>query len=731
MENMNFFKRNILFIIVLLSIGGVRGQSTESITFTFDITDFVFETDANGQSFVTSARYSLVYDEDSSKPAIPYRIVNVLIRADEIYSDVTFTYEGAIKKSGIKLALNPEKIEVERGAEVEGAIMYPAGLYPEVAKRGYFLRQGLLDGHRILSFQFTPFQYDATKEELILYTKVTMRIVTEAVSYDIPESKGSMNDLVLGLVSNADKKEVYYHNPSLAGPMEWGPGYLIICPENLRQAFEPLRQWKMEKGMQAITRTLEDICEIYEDETNPIKIKRCIQDYYLHHGVKYVLLAWNGIDFPLVYCRSDQIPTDWFYACLDDSEEFAFDWDADGDGILGNTVSDKVDLYPEVIVARAPVATEADVAAFVNKTLNYERTPPMDDWYKDVLLTGVRLWEPDEGPRESEVYAKRLYRNYIEPYFPADTQTLFGNKFFDSKEDPACLDVEEFQEKIEEGFHIIYLTAHGETKQFCLSAQTGDAPEGREYYNVSHAMEMQSDKPSVFVALSCWTQAFDTSENLARHFIINPENGVLAYLGSTRPCFLQGMHTMHGSMFRELLNDGVAKRKLGLAYTQAKAANANDVTHTYMFNMYGDPEMKMYLARPLQFTNIDVSLMDGQYILDAGVDNCTFAVRYKQESGTIYKREYRKNVRTYGVSYSEIKNCEITLMHDDYIPVTFTITPEYIQNITYTGKVKVSGDVILAGRAITEQKPIGMWSFLRVKQLFRRKMVFCLLQVLK
>lgn len=71
------------------------------------------------------------------------------------------------------------------------------------------------------------------------------------------------------------------------------------------------------------------------------------------------------------------------------------------------------------------------------------------------------------------------------------------------------------------------------------------------------------------------------------------------------------------------------------------------------------------------------------------------------------KREYRKNVRTYGVSYSEIKNCEITLMHDDYIPVTFTITPEYIQNITYTGKVKVSGDVILAGRAITEQKPIG------------------------
>lgn len=87
--------------------------------------------------------------------------------------------------------------------------------------------------------------------------------------------------------------------------------------------------------------------------------------------------------------------------------------------------------------------------------------------------------------------------------------------------------------------------------------------------------------------------------------------------------------------------------------------------------------------------------------------NMLFAVRYTRASGVIYKREYRENVRAYEISSGEIENCEITLMHDDYIPRTFTINPEYIQNVTYSGTVNVFGDVIVAGREITDKKPVG------------------------
>ena len=92
---------------------------------------------------------------------------------------------------------------------------------------------------------------------------------------------------------------------------------------------------------------------------------------------------------------------------------------------------------------------------------------------------------------------------------------------------------------------------------------------------------------------------------------------------------------------------------------------------------------------------MNISLSGGNLIIDAGVDNCTFAVRYSR-MGRIYKREYKKNVRTYGISTSEVANCEITLQHDDYIPFTFTVNPQYIQNVTYSGTMNISGDVIVA-----------------------------------
>ncbi len=709
--------RGILFIVIVAVFLplSVHAQTTETLTFTFSMADFAFETDAQGQVLITSEKHALVFGEDLSKPAIPYRTVSMLAKPDEVYSNVSFTYGGAVKKNNVKLASNPEPIEV--GAE-PGPIRlasYPNGLYPSTSERGYFLMQGLMDGHRILNFRFSPFQYNVTTMELTLYTTVTMRVMTKAASYDVPESKGSMNGLIPGLVENAEKEEAYYPGTTPpVGSYEWGPGYLIICPEDLREAFEPLRQWKMEKGLYAITRTLEDIYSSYEGETEPIKIKRCIQDYYLHHGLKYVLLGGDGKKVPVVYCGSSNIPADWFYACLDDSEEFAFGWNADGDDLLGETSTDNVDLYPEVIVTRAPMETIDEVETFVNKILVYEQNPPRADWYNDILFTGVRLSDPDEGLNPTEETSKYLYENCIRPYFPADTQTLFGNRFFDSRDESTCLDVDKFQSKIEEGFHIIHLIAHGDKDKFRLSAETGDEPEGREYYTITHAMQMKADMPCLFVALSCLTNDFSYSNSMVRYLLKNPDNGVFAYIGTTRsswlsrtsPVYTGGIIRFHYSLFHELLGNNV-KGKLGLTYTLSKVANIDDVNHTYMFNMCGDPETRLYLSGPNQFSNVSIALSDGTFLVDAGVDNCTFAVRFKRASGAIYKREYWENIRTYEILSDEVENCEITLMHADYIPMTFTLDPKYIQNVTYSGTVNISGDVIVAGREVTDQKPVG------------------------
>ncbi len=690
----------------------VCAQSTETLRFTFNMSDFVFETDAQGQVFITSAKHDLVYGDDLAKPAIPYRTVSMLAKPDEVYSNVTFSYSGAVKKTNVRLAPNPEKVEVGTMPNPVPLASYPNGLYPATAERGYFLMQGLMDGHRILNFQFSPFRYNSSTKELTLYTTVTMKVTTKKASYEVPESKGSMNGIVSSLVENAEKEEAYYPGsvPS-AGTFEWGDGYLIICPENLREAFEPLRQWKMEKGLYAMTCTLEDIYSRYEGESEPVKIKRCIQDYYLHHGLKYVLLGGDGANFPRFFCGEGKrkVLTDWFYACLDESDEFAFDWNANGDEIFGDFNKDKVDIYPEVIVGRVPVETSSEVQAFIQKNMRQEQTPPQGDWYRDVLFTGVSIEHSDFEPTDSEIMSRFYNDSCINENFQSDAQFYFGRKYDYS------IKKEALQEKMQEGYQIIHMMTHGGIDVFALSdsiTPRNDTIKG--LYGLSEAEQMACNKPSLFVALSCLTNAFDYSESMGRYFVKNPNNGVFAYIGTTRKSTYFpwgvpyiGIFSTHADLLENLFS-GKTKGKIGMAFTHTKVQmNArNWALNFYGLSLCGDPEIGIYLSQPKQFENMNISLSGGNLIIDAGVDNCTFAVRYSR-MGRIYKREYKKNVRTYGISTSEVANCEITLQHDDYIPFTFTVNPQYIQNVTYSGTMNISGDVIVAGREVTNQKPIG------------------------
>lgn len=705
-SNLLLKARGCLFLIAATFLPFfVLAQTTETITFTFSMSDFTFETDAQGQVHIASDKYDLVFGEDLAKPAIPYRTVSMLAKPAEVYSNVLFTYSGAVKKSNVRLASNPEQIEV--GADPGPVVLasYPNGTYPSSSERGYFLMQGLMDGHRILNFKFSPFLYNATTRELTLYTTVTMRVTTKVASYDVPESKGSMNGLIPRLVENAEKEKAYYPGtiPSV-GTYEWGPGYLIICPEELREAFEPLRQWKMEKGLYARTRTLEDIYSAYEGETEAIKIKRCIQDYYLHNGLKYVLLGGDKTNSEVFFsgAGTDYAPTDWFFACLDDSEEFAFDWNANGDEIIGDISIDKVDLYPEVIVSRAPVETATEVSVFVNKILSYEKDPPQDDWYNDILFTGVSISHNNYGPTDSEIESKRMYNQAIKPFFEADTQMYFGLKYNNS------ITTEKFQDKIQKGYHFIHLITHGGRDCFGLSDSilSGNVDTIAGLYTSADAMQMVSDRPTVFIAMSCHTNAFDDKTNIGRSFLINGKSGVFTYIGATRTAWFPSALDFHSALFKELFSSSDMGH-LGIAFNASKIHNIYDTYHVRVLNMCGDPETQLYLSVPKQFAHISISFSDGKFLVDAGVDSCTFAVRYTRASGVIYKREYRENVRAYEISSGEIENCEITLMHDDYIPRTFTINPEYIQNVTYSGTVNVFGDVIVAGREITDKKPVG------------------------
>jgi len=166
--------------------------------------------------------------------------------------------------------------------------------------------------------------------------------------------------------------------PSLEGsPVD----YVIITNDDMAGAYQTLADWKTEKGVPTVIRTVEWIAANYRNGSDPQEtIRNFIKDAYAKWGVTYVLIGGDTEQVPERLARSCfptsagyNLPTDLYYACLDG------DWNADHDqwfaempGGLCPGNDDLVDLYAEVYVGRLPTRNDADVALLTSKIISYE-----------------------------------------------------------------------------------------------------------------------------------------------------------------------------------------------------------------------------------------------------------------------------------------------------------------------------------------------------------------------
>ena len=74
------------------------------------------------------------------------------------------------------------------------------------------------------------------------------------------------------------------------------------------------------------------------------------------------------------------MPTDLYYSDLDRS------WDENDNNIFGEVPEDKIDMYADVFVGRAPVNTIEETENIVNKDIQYETNPPLDDYPLKMLF---------------------------------------------------------------------------------------------------------------------------------------------------------------------------------------------------------------------------------------------------------------------------------------------------------------------------------------------------------
>jgi hypothetical protein len=261
---------------------------------------------------------------------------------------------------------------------------------------------GSLSGTVICDVLVYPLRYLPADRTLILYTKLEIEADYEptGASENAGTAAHGSLDLVARLAANRrDRPSAPEVGSSGPEPMaDGGVAYLIVTGSALEPSFEPLRNWKMRKGLASEIVTTQTIAAAYAGADLQEKIRNCITYYHVHHGTQWVLLGGGvGIvpDRKVYVALSDRpyIPCDLYYADLDGT------WNADGDLYWGEVPSDNVDMYADVFIGRAPVATAAEADTFVRKVLAYEGLSTLpDDYQLGALFLGQILWGDPGDP---------------------------------------------------------------------------------------------------------------------------------------------------------------------------------------------------------------------------------------------------------------------------------------------------------------------------------------------
>ncbi|MBN1538624.1 MAG: cadherin-like domain-containing protein [Candidatus Thermoplasmatota archaeon] len=221
-------------------------------------------------------------------------------------------------------------------------------------------------------------------------------------------------------------------------------GYLIITTNELAPSFEPLRGWRSQVGLRA------EIHMLGEIQDGP---GRDAAEKLFNHITKVHLDSGGSLEYLLLGGDAELIPTRYLHANaskfeLDDqylSDVYysspGFDWDPDGDGVFGEREDIEAagiqNLSFPLKVGRAPVSNVEEANRFVQRTIDYERSPPDGDWFDRGILssslmdTPNRIDDPltpiDEGYNAYKDNGYKAIENYTLSYIPRSLDIVYAH----------------------------------------------------------------------------------------------------------------------------------------------------------------------------------------------------------------------------------------------------------------------------------------------------------------
>ena len=620
---------------------GMVGAAELSVDFTFSAADV--ELVAAGEYTVVGLADGARVVDEVGAPSIPAKFANVLLPAGAQNVSVSASGDWTLLAEGITpYPAQPRSPKSKaRPAFVPANDRYAsAEAWP--AEAATYQGDHDMQGYQFVSVRVNPLAYVGAEKKLYLRETVTVTVTYDAAVATksiFPKQASLFGPLVDSLVVNPADAAAFAPKVKTVLPKA-ALDYLIITSTTLSNAFQQIADYRSSSsggGYTTRVLTTNDIGSAYSGADIQAKIRACISNSVATLGTTMVLL---GGDDTIVLDRNcygnvdgeieTEMPTDLYYSGLGGN------WNADGDAQFGET-TDSVDMAWDVVVARLPMRTAAQVTNYLAKVMAYEAGWSVTN---KIILGGPYAWDTYTGTSrpsddvtidghagfrstspahnsvsDSEAWLRRLYRDGIRSYWPAQVSIMCDT--ITSWDSTACGDHSQSSANTLAAFNRNYthlmFSGHGSPQLWGL--ESGD-------FTQSNASSQTGLTAFVYTD-ACLTGHFDKNSNgsfgttepcLAEAFLRNNAramSGALAYMGCARYGWGEpdaapasntsdgGPSTVYAYKFYKRMYEAT-NRTLGLAFAMHKAdmvsSSGSDGSERWIqfgMNLLGDPALKM------------------------------------------------------------------------------------------------------------------------------------------
>jgi len=620
----------VLIVSMVLTCGSALAQDY-SFHYDFDSRQLSVSSGPFGQSIMIPGASPLAHPGDPAIPAMPLLLalpggmIADSLTVDEVL-ETTLQQRVDLRPMQHAVPISRPQDFVPVGRR-QDAYARDTG-YPVLEMTG----QGSLMGFRVADLVFRPVDWDPSTGLMTIRNSVDFTIhCSPAASSVAPSARTAQQEDFARSVVEArviNPGDVRSSGASIVSPLDLPYGeYLIITPQSLAAAFEPLAQFKTTIGVPASIVTTEFIDMNYSGVDQAQRIRFFLRDIYDGGAPTWVLLGGDAAQVAARNCWATaegyvgDPAADIYFMDMNDTAPGADSWDHDGDGIWGEIGQDIMDYHPDYFAGRAPCENASEVGIFVSKVMAYSMPSirdvrDTDPWYTSMGFTTGILWYapycPGSAGKEKidTLYTPPAWQPVIKHYDGYGTQSYAAT-----------------MEMLNAGMQLVNHAGHGAETLVDI---------GPAYLQNSDFMGLTNisahGRVSIWDTIACLSGAFDTSECLAEAWVTSPNGGGFCMM-NTR--YGWGEPSDPGNQWSDLVDqqffaDFFVQDMYHLGEAAAMAWDAyipligSDTHYDWIaksITCFGDPELPMWSQEPQGALTMDPpgALWEGPNTFDVAV----------------------------------------------------------------------------------------------------------------